>query len=279
MRLVHTIFGVGLSFAFLLTFFAGCGGPSTETTKTEAVPLTKEAWYRRGHQLYLQQQHDSAKAALQQALTIDGNYREAVADLASLHYDLALRSEVGKLRNGQLKHSRDYYIKLESLGSTESDTYERLCEIANALNDNKTFLRYAKKNAEMYPYDRQYYNLSVACFEANDFQGAIKAMKEAVEKFKASSYIGSFYRQLGRAYTKVDRDQTAEKTFYTGLNAVDRAIADLKKLGGDFKSTTEFGRLKDDKIGMLVSLKSLHTTYQAMDKLADVERKLKELGK
>ncbi|MBI5474781.1 MAG: hypothetical protein HY961_20770 [Ignavibacteriae bacterium] len=278
MNVARTLAGSGL-LTSLLIFAAGCGGTATETTKTDATPLTKEALFRRGHQFYLQQQHDSAQSVLKSVLTMDANYREAIADLAALHYDLAMRSEAGKPKAEQLKESREYYVKLESLGSTDSDTYERLCEIANALSDSKTFLRYAKKNVDHYPFDRQYYNLSVACFEANDYQGAIKAMKEAVEKFRNSSYIGSFYRQLGRAYTKVDRDQTAEKTFYTGLAAADRMIADLKKRGGDYKSSPDYARLKDDKIGMLASLKNLHTTYQAMDKLADVEKKLKELGR
>ncbi|MEO8168271.1 MAG: hypothetical protein ABI623_08490, partial [bacterium] len=74
-------------------------------------------------------------------------------------------------------------------------------------------------------------------------------------------------------------DQTAEKTFYTGLSAADNKIAELRKADPAYKNSADFARLKDDKIGMLISLKNLHTTYKATDKLAEVEKKLKELGK
>jgi hypothetical protein len=147
------------------------------------------------------------------------------------------------------------------------------------LNDDKTFLKYAKKNADAYPYDRQHYNLSVGYANVEDWNNLVSLTKKAIDKFKDSQYIGSFYRQLGRAYTKIGRDQTAEKTFYTGLNAVDNKVAELRKLNAEYKSSPEYARLKDDKVGMLVSLKNLHTTYKATDKLADVERKLKELGR
>jgi tetratricopeptide (TPR) repeat protein len=165
------------------------------------------------------------------------------------------------------------------MGMKGSETYERICEIANMLNDDKTFLKYAKKNADAYPYDRQYYNLSVAYANVEDWSNMISVMKTAVEKFKTSQYIGSFYRQLGRAYTKIGRDQTAEKVFYSGLTAVDAKIAEVRKASADYKSTPEFLRLKDDKIGMLISLKNLHQTYKALDKLEEVEKKLKELGR
>ena len=199
--------------------------------------------------------------------------------LAPLSHDLAIRSDGSKKKSELLRESRDYYIKLESFGTNSSDVYERILEVSNALEDNKTFLKYAKKNAETFPYDRQYYNLSVAYFNVEDYQGVIKAMKEAVDKFRSSSFIGSFYRQLGRAYMKVDRDQTAEKTLYAGLAAADKKIAELRKSSVDYKSSADFLRLKDDKIGILVSLKNIHTRYKADDKLADVEKKLKELGR
>ena len=37
-------------------------------------------------------------------------------------------------------------------------------------------------------------------------------------------------------------------------------------------------RLTDDKVGMLLLLKRLHTTYKAADKLERVEQQLKEAG-
>lgn len=267
----------------LLTMAAlhGCG-PAAESTKTETTPpisLAKEAMFERGRQLYFQQSLDSAQTMLNQAIAIDANYREPIEILAPLHYDLAMRSDGQKKKAEQLRKSRDYYVKLESFGSKDSELYERICEIANMMNDDKTFVKYAKKNADAYPFDRQYYNLSVAYANVEDWNTLIATMKKAVDKFKDSPYIGSFYRQLGRAYTKVDRDQTAEKVFYSGLSSIDGKIAELRKGSDEYRSSPEFARLNDDKIGILISLKNLHTTYKAMDKLAQVERKLKELGR
>lgn len=256
-------------------------GPSTESTKTDTTApsvATKEMLYQRGQQLYLQQNLDSAQTMLNQALAMDANYKDVIAVLAPLHYDLAMRTDAKK-KNEQLRKSRDYYVKLEALGANESDMYERLCEIANTLNDDKAFLKYAKKNAEAYPYDRQYYNLGVAYANVEDWNVVIASMRTAVQKFSGSQYIGSFYRQLGRGYMKIDRDQTAEKTFYSGLTAVDNKIAELRKSNAEYKSSPEYARLKDDKVGMLISLKNLHTTYKAAEKLEEVERKLKELGR
>ena len=48
--------------------------------------------------------------------------------------------------------------------------------------------------------------------------------------------------------------------------------------GGEYKSSEEYLRLMDDKIGMLLSLKRLHQTYGAADKLEHVEQQLKEAG-
>jgi len=262
-------------------FLLSCG-PSTESRRTDsATPTvaTKETLYQQGHRFYLQRQLDSAHALLSRAVTMDPNYRDALADLAPLQYDLAMREPSPKTKTGLLRNSRDTYMKLESLGVTESDIYERLCEIATALNDDKTFLKFAKRNAEQFPYDRQYYNLTVAYFNVEDYTNAIKVCKEAIEKFPSSPFIGTYYRQLGRAYMKVDRDQTAEKTFYAGLSVIDNRIAELRKTNPAFATSDEYARFKDDKIGILISLKNLHTTYKALDKLANVERKLKELGK
>lgn len=271
-----------IAVALVPALFCLSCGPSTESTRTDsAAPTvaTKEALYQQGHRFYLQLQLDSAQALLSRALTMDPNYRDALADLAPLQYDLAARATAGKTKTDLLRKARDLYIKLESLGATESETYERLCEIANALHDDKTFLKYAKRNAEQFPYDRQYYNLTVAYFTGEDYNNAIKVCKEAIEKFPSSPFIGTYYRQLGRAYMKVDRDQTAEKTFYAGLSVLDNRIAELRKTNPAFATSDAYARFKDDQIGILVSLKNLHTTYKALDKLANVERKLKELGK
>ncbi len=281
MKLISGKFSLLAFFLFPFSLFIGCG-PSTETTKTETTTptvATKEMLYQRGHQLYLQQRLDSAQALLSQAVAMDASYKDAITDLAPLHYDLAMRSDAAKNKNDLLRKSRDYYVKLETLGAKEPDTYERLCELANMLNDDKAFLKYAKKNAEAYPYDRQFYNLSVAYFNVEDYNNVIKVCKDAIEKLKLSPFIGTYYRQLGRAYMKIDRDQTAEKTFYSGLGVIDSRMAEMRKNNPDYKNSNDYSRLKDDNIGILISLKNLHTTYKAMDKLEDVEKKLKELGR
>ena len=77
---------------------------------------------------------------------------------------------------------------------------------------------------------------------------------------------------------KIDRDQTAERTFDAGLKATDAVIVDQIKSNSNFKSSEEYRRLLDDKIGMLVSLRSLHRTYRATEKLQKVEQQLKDLG-
>ncbi len=263
----------------ILVGSVGCG-PAPETARKETeTPLTKEALFQAGHRLYLQQQYDSAQVLLTRVLTLDRTYAAAVADLASLNYELAMRADAGRRRNELLRASRAYYLRLDSLNSVDADAYERLCEIASALNDHRTFLTYAKKSAEAYPYDRQYYNLSVAYFNVNDFASVIKVCKEAIEKFPASPFIGTFYRQLGRGYMKVDRDQTAERTFYAGLGVIEKRMADARKSNADYVSSADYQRLKEDMKGILISLKNLHTTYKATEKLAEVEKKLKELGR
>lgn len=241
--------------------------------------FTKEELYRQGHALYARLELDSARSLLTRALVLDASYAPALADLAALTYDLAMRAEVGKNKTELLRASRNYYVKLETLGALEPDAYERLCEIADALHDAKTFLKYAKKNAEVYPYDRQFYNLSVAYFTVEDYASVIALCKKAIEQFPSSPFIGTFYRQLGRAYMKIDRDQTAERTFYAGLAAIDKRKAELRKQATNDPASPESQRLKDDEIGILTSLKYLHTTYKAKDKLVEVERKLKNLGK
>lgn len=260
---------------------SGCSSSSeTEKSETSApVPVTKESLFKDGQRLYLRQNLDSARVRLEQALAIDSDYKDALAQIAPLHYDLGMRAPAGRLRNEELRRSRDYYMRLEQLGEKDSETYERICEISSSMNDNRTFVKYAKKNVEAFPFERQYYNLSVAMMEVGDYNGVIKYMKDAVAKFKQSYFIGSFYRQMGRAYMKVDRDQTAERTFYTGIDAIDSRVAALRKAGAEYKSSPEYARLKDDKIGILTSLKGLHTTYKAFEKLASVEKQLKELGK
>ena len=269
-----------LALLFLGLVWAACG-PAPETAKPPTSTVdTKEGFYKLGHQFFADNNYDSAEVYLKKASSMDASYLAPLNELAQMHYTLGVQ-QPGEKDPKRLEHFRKsfgYFVKLEAQGSTESELYERLSELSNALNDDKALVRYAKKNAEIYPYERQYFNLGFAYFQVGDYQNVIKTQKEAIEKLKGSTFIGSFYRQLGRAYMKLDRDQTAERTFETGMKVVDGVIAGQSKADGNFKSTEEYRRLVDDKIGMLISLKSLHQTYRANDKLQKVDRQLKELG-
>jgi len=267
---------LGVALAATITLDA-CG-PGAESSRT-AAPESKEVLYRNGHQSWVERDFDGADAMLKRALQIDSSYIPALSDLAEIQYELGMK-EPGEKSRGRLDRftqARIYLMRLESLGTCESPVYERLCELSVALDDNRTFLRYAKKNAEKYPYDRQMYNLGIAYYETGEYAAVIRTMKEATEKFKISPYIGGFYRQLGLAYMKVDRDQTAVRTLEAGVQIVDKRVAELKKSGTD-GSSSENRRLLDDRVGMLVSLRKLYQTYKEQAKLTAVERLLREAG-
>ena len=207
---------------------------------------------------------------------MDSSYRDPLVDLGSLCFDIGMKEE-GPRRRDNFRSAREFLARAENLGYREAAGYDRLCEICTELEDARGFLRYAKKNAELYPYDRQYYNLGVAYFGVEEWAGVVKSQREASEKFKESPYTGAYYRQMGRAYMKMDRDQTAERTFAAGVQAVDAAMAGMKKSGRGAGSE-EQKRLQDDKIGMLLLLKRLHITYREAEKLGQVERQLREAG-
>jgi tetratricopeptide (TPR) repeat protein len=264
----------------ILLGVAGCG-PSTETSRVEPVPipLTKEGLYVRGQQLWIDRQADSAAAYFLRSASMDSSFQQPLRDLAQMQYERALQEpEKSRKRTELLRASRAQWIRLETRGLHEADVYERVCELSSTLGDDRTFLTYAKKNAELYPYDRQVFNLARAYYDIEDFQGVIRTAKDAVEKYKESQYVSSFYRIMGKAYTKIDRDQTAERVLVTGLKATDVRIAAVKDAGGDYRATDAYRRLHEDKIQMLLILKQLHTTYKAQDKLQQVERQLKEEG-
>lgn len=266
----------------VLLVMAGCG-PSTETARVEpavpTIPTTKEGLYVRGQQLWIDRQADSAAAYFLRSASMDSSYNQPLRDLAQMHYERAmLEPDKSRKRAELLRASRAQYVRLEARGDSDADIYERLCEMSSALGDDRMFLVYAKKNAEKYPYDRQVFNLTRAYYDVEDYQGVIRTAKDAVEKFKESQYIGSFYRIFGKAYTKIDRDQTAERILVAGLKVTDARIAVAKNAGGDYRSTDVYRRLHEDKVQMLLILKQLHTTYKAQEKLEQVERQLKEEG-
>ena len=170
--------------------------------------------------------------------SMDSSFQQPLRDLAQMQYERALlEPDKSRKRTELLRASRAQLIRLEARGDRDADVYERLCELSSTLGDDRTFLTYAKKNAELYPYDRQVFNLARAYYDVEDYQGVIRTAKDAVEKYKESQYVGSFYRILGKAYTKIDRDQTAERILVTGLKATDARIAVAKNAGGDYRST------------------------------------------
>jgi len=268
------LFG-GVLLAALLN---GCG-PTAETPRPEPpAPMTRDQIYRVGHQLYMESRYDTAAVVLQRAVAMDSTFLDPVRDLAQLHYEWAMRAgEKSRERTEHLRASRTHFVRLERLGDHSSDTYERLCEISMTLNDDRSFVRYAKRNAELYPYDRQYYNLARAYFEVEDYQNAIKSTKESIERFKNSPYVSTYYRLLGRSYMKIGRDQTAERTLVSGVTEASARLKELRKQGIG-RDNDQWQRAHDDKINMLLALKQLHTTYRANDKLDQVEELLKEEG-
>jgi tetratricopeptide (TPR) repeat protein len=267
-----------LGLFFAATILLESCGPTGEKGTTPGGE-SKEGLYRSGHQYYVNRDLDNAAEMLDRALLLDSAYIPALTDLAEVHYELGMReqAERGPARLDHYRLARTCLARLESVGIHESTVYDRLCELSVALEDNRSFLKYAQKNAEKYPYDRQLYNLGVAYYEMGDYASVIKTLKDAAEKFKNSPYIGGFYRQLGLAYLKIDRDQTAARTLETGVQIVDARLAELRKSGGD-PSSSDYRRLGDDRLGMLVSLRKIHQTYKDQAKLEKVERLLREAG-
>jgi tetratricopeptide (TPR) repeat protein len=270
--------GVGLAGVLLAGVLEGCG-PSAETPRPGPAPLPAglDEVYRTGHRYYLEQQTDSAVVWLRRAEAMDSTFADPVGDLAQLYHEQGLRAgEKSRERQDHFRSARRAFARLEALGRHESEVYERLCELSMALGDDHGFLRYAKINAGLYPYDRQHFNLTRAYFDVEDFQSVIKTAKEGLEKSGDAPYVTSYYRILGRAYMKIGRDQTAEKTLSAGVKTADARLTGLKKSGPDYKSTDGYRRVHDDKLNMLLLLKQLHTTYRADEKLKQVDRMLKE---
>jgi tetratricopeptide (TPR) repeat protein len=265
------------SFVVLLALgVASCGHSVDRSTTVES----KEVLYQRGHQRYLQMQLDAAEEDLRKAVAIDSSYQEALVDLGFLMYDRAqkIAEKEDPQRIALLKDATMDLARAEAAGARDAEVYERLCELSSTLKDDRRFLTYASKFAERYPSDRQYYNLGVALEGVGDWQGIVKSQKAAVEKFKTSPYLGGFYRQMARAYMKMDRNQTAERVLTAGLTEVDRLLEGASRTEGKSKTSAESRRWGDDRIGILLLLKHIHTQYRDTEKLERVERQLKDAG-
>lgn len=266
--------GAGKTAAALgLLALASCG-PSGESGR--GVPETKESVYRRGHELYLTMHVEEAERDLARAAAMDTSYADPLVDLGSLWYDRGTKAE-GMARQEDFRKALSCLSRAEALGYRDADGYDRLCEICTSLEDGRGFLKYAKKNAERYPFDRQMYNLGVAYFGVEDWAAVVRTERDASEKFKESQYVGAFYREMALAYMKMERDQTAERTLAAGVQAVDARLAAARK-SGEGGAPAAYRRMQDDKIGMLLLLRRLHTTYRETEKLAQVERQLREAG-
>lgn len=253
----------------------GCG-PSDETARLSSPPPAEEL-YRAGHQYFLERNLDSAAALLDRSVATDSSFAPALSDLADAQYarGMAITETGNPGRLALFRAAREALSRLETLGTVEGSVYDRLCELSVSLDDSRAFLRYARKNVEKFPYDRQYYNYGVALYQTGDYDGVVKAMKEAIEKFRFSSYLGGYYREQGLAYMKIDRDQTATRTFESGVTAVEKILAGLKK---DESTSGDVRRLSDDRTGMLLSLRKLYATYKQGDNLERVERILRHAG-
>ncbi len=266
-----------VAFGSLAVLFACCK-PAGEAVRPYPLPA-KADLLREGHQLFLLQQRDSAEVILEQVLGMDSTCQPALQDLAEIAYERAtlIEGDGSGEKDVPMRAAFRRFARLEALGRGDAPTYERLCELALGLKDHRAFLFYAIKNAERFPYDRQYYNLGIAYFEAGEYAACVRSQKDALGKFGSSLYVGGFYRQMGRAYMKLDRDQTAERALVSGVQATDARLAEMRRSGAG-GSADGVRRLTDDKIGMLLLLKRLHTIYRADDKLRKVEQQLKDAG-
>jgi len=257
--------------ALLLASCAGPGGTATE------APLSAASAYARGHRLFATGRPVEAEADLRRAAALDSTMADPLVDLGAIYRERGGGEKDAAKRADDFREARGFLARAEELGYADAEGYDRLCEICTELHDAHGFLKYAKKNAERYPYDRQYYNLGVAYGELEDWQAVVRSQRDAAEKFRQSPYTAAFYRQMGRAYMKMDRDQTAERTLEAGMQAADARIAAVRKVSSG-TAAEELRRLQEDRIGILMLLKRLYTVYRETDKLAQAERLLKDAG-
>ncbi|HUI11195.1 MAG TPA: hypothetical protein VL221_12770 [Bacteroidota bacterium] len=262
---------VAFAAACMLSSCGGSGGSSSD------VPLTAASAFARGHRLYETGHPVEAEPDLRRAAALDSTMADPLVDLGSIYYERGSQEQAPTRRDDDFREARSFLARADELGYAEAAGYDRLCELCSELHDARGFLKYARKSVDRYPYDRQYYNLGVAYADVEDWPAVVKSQREAAEKFRQSQYVAAYYRQLGRAYMKMDRDQTAERTLEAGLPAVDARIAAVRK-GAQGSAPGELKRLQEDRVGMLTLLKRLYSVYKEADKLSQVERLLAEAG-
>jgi tetratricopeptide (TPR) repeat protein len=150
--------------------------------------------------------------------------------------------------------------------------------MARLAGDGEAFLRYARAGARRYPSDRRAYNLALALTEASKYQEATDVLKAAIRAYPASGFQGGFHRVLGNAYLRMDRDQSAERTFTEGVKIVDRMLEAITRSDPAAIAGGDAARMREDRMSMLRSLKKLHLTYGRKKELAEVERRLAAEG-
>jgi tetratricopeptide (TPR) repeat protein len=274
----HLLAAFPAAFAFLS---CSTTSPVKPDQPEAATPVySREALYRKGHQFFAGRETDSARVYLLRSLAMDSTYLPPLRDLALLHYDIAMRmGEHDPVRLAEFGRSYDYYRRIEATGTADGETYDRLTELSYMLDRPGEFLSYAQKHWKHNPSDRQAYNLGLAYAMTGDHQNVIRTQKEAIDRFPYSPFLGGFYRLLGNGYLEVDRDQTAERTFNAGVDAVNRLIRGMSDTESDSARMQNISRLQDDKVAMLLALKKLHRRYGNQEQLKAVERQLKDAGR
>ncbi|MGA9115694.1 MAG: hypothetical protein WB626_02855 [Bacteroidota bacterium] len=273
MKKVLAVLGVAVVCA------GGCG-PRRPGALPEAAPPVppREDHFRRGHAFFERRELDSAVHHLEAATELDSLYGEALRDLAEIHYLRTLQVPQGASADDARRAMR-YYGRLEKLGGDDAEVLERLCELSVMLKDDRSFLAFARRNAELSPDARRIHNLGVAYAGVGDHAGVIRTLKTAAARFPESPYVGGIFRLLGRAYQAADRDQTAERTYTSGLKAVDELKARWKREGSFSATSPEVRRLEEDAVGMLQSLRRIYRIYGEEEKLRSVERRLRDAGR
>jgi len=218
---------------------------------------------------------DSAVTLLQEALALDSTSVGTREDLALARYQRAFKGD-SIVRPELGKEAFAAYEDLEMRGEREMAVYDRLCELAQRMNDTSGFLLYATRAAEHFPHDRQMFNLGSAQFAAGRYRETASSQKEALERFPDSPYRSGFYRLLGQAYVRVDRYQSAQRVLAEGVEEAERVLSSTP---GQQPNALTRSRIEEDRIAMLLSLRRLYSIYQEEEKLNEVERRLKSAGR
>jgi tetratricopeptide (TPR) repeat protein len=267
---------------FLAGLVSSCAS-SVGTKESDQLPvrprIDRDSLFQKGHRFYVERDYDSAAVYYRKSLEFDSTYQPPLAGLAQLHYERAMQIEdrASPIRTTELRNSLRYCLVLETHHQHGVDLYDRLTELSYALGEKDLFLNFVKKRIAEAPDDRQYFNLGLAYGQVGDYPNVITSQKEAIEKYRFSLYIGGFYRQLGNAYMELDRQQTAERTFSTGVQVVNTRLSDIEKTEGVYLEA-DINRLKDDKVAMLRALRKIYRIHDQKEKLREVEHQLEAHG-